>query len=501
MTLTTIDSFSERFIPRLRLSALLTQCSNYPLTIIAAPAGFGKPTLVTAWRKSAMSATPVVWLSLNADDHEATQLLSRIGRSFISLVGNTQKFESLFLSDPAVEPQAIVAALIQITGLFTEPHILIIDDFHFCTDPAIQQSFTNFIEHMSPELHVIVISRTMPTMPLARWRANGRLAEIGSNLLRFTREEIQALLGGVGIHLDPTDVLQLERRTEGWIAGLQLLALAAQNRSQAEQLTLIHRLSGENHSIFDYLIEEIVDRQSAENRSFLIQTAIIEQMNGSLCNAITMWLDGEQQLAQLDEVRPLLESQHANDVMLHGIHHVIRATIMLQQNAAQSLEWYQRAEQLLPQTSANWQGALALGRGFAYLEIADLLRAEHSFAAAIAPSRSCGNLYGAMYAIYNLGRTQIAQGALQRAQSTFEYALNLAGREPEPMQQLVSWAYLGLAEVAYEHNNLATATQQVLKAIALGKRRENWETIARSYLVMNALLASMQCTRHCMQYT
>lgn len=613
---------NQNLVSRHHLLSLLTQYSNYPLTLITAPAGFGKTTLVKSWLSSDMRGSEVVWLALNEADNQAMQLLRRIGKALASLTDNTEESLALFDSNSPADRQVLLAALLRLTSNLTQRFIVVIDDFHFITAADVHRAMTTFIERMSPELHIVLISRSVPPMPLARFRANGWLLEIGSNLLRFTQAEIQTFLSTVGIQLDQHDLLRLEQRTEGWIAGLQLLALAAQNCSEDDRLALIRRLSGENRYIFDYLVEEIVNQQNDETHAFLMQTAILEQMNSSLCNAVTLRLDGQQRLeqlahsnaftspvdettqwyryhplfretllahlqrtmpeltselhqraalwysqqgditkavnhfftasdfrslaellerngdrmwthqemvnlcqwtehlpesilvhyprltllrawallmvgqvsmseSQLQQVWVLLEQRTSNDSDLIGIHHIIRAAALLKRDPEQSLAWYQQAAQTLPETTYNWQGALALGRGFAYMETGDLLRAEHSFAAAVAPSRMCGNLYAAMYAIYNLGRAQMVHGALQRAQATFEYALELAHREPEPMQQLVSWAYLGLSEVAYERNNLTNATQHVLNAITIGKRRENRETVARSYLVLARIQAAL----------
>ncbi len=274
-------------VARPRLVNQLTLGIQRPLTLIAAPAGFGKTTLLSTWLEHASLRS--AWLSLEQDDDDLTRFWSYVFAA-VSHVHQGLEASALALlqgSAPQQLPPIETVLTVWINALAALSHevALILDDYHVITAPSIHQSVTYLVDHLPPRLHLVIATRADPPLPLARLRTRSHLTEIRSADLRFTPEETRSfLIRTLGLHLSSEDIAALEARTEGWIAGLQLAGLSLRGRQDIP--AFLQAFTGSQRYIIDYLTEEVLARQPASVQTFLLQTSILERLEGSLCEAV-----------------------------------------------------------------------------------------------------------------------------------------------------------------------------------------------------------------------
>ena len=271
-----------------------------PLTLISAPAGFGKTTLLAQWRAS--SGMPVAWLSLEPEDNEPVRFLSYVITAIQKLdpdMGTTAL--SLLQSPQPVPPERILAMLTnELTNREEGDFALVLDDYHAISASPIHGSMIFLLEHLPPLMHLVIATRADPPLPLAGLRARGHLTEVRAAELRFTTEEASAFLHTVmGLSLPPRAIDALESRTEGWIAGLQLAALSLQGR--ADVSSFLAAFSGSHRFVLDYLSEEVLLRQPAQVQSFLLATSILSRLSGPLCDAIREQEGSQAMLERLEQ--------------------------------------------------------------------------------------------------------------------------------------------------------------------------------------------------------
>lgn len=262
------------------------------LTLIAAPAGFGKTTLVSAWRTTAAgSAMPLGWVSLDAGDNDPLLFWSYVLTAFDAVAPGAGLPALSLLHSP--QPPPIEHILTTMLNAFTalpasnQPRnvALVLEDYHAITTSAIHVALAWLLECLPVTLHLVIVTRADPALPLARLRVRGDLTELHANDLRFTPEEAAAFLNQImGLALTSEDLAALEGRTEGWIAGLQLAALAL--RDHRDRSGFIRTFSGNNRYIVDYLVSEVFERQPARVQNFLLHTAVLDRMCGPLCDAL-----------------------------------------------------------------------------------------------------------------------------------------------------------------------------------------------------------------------
>jgi LuxR family maltose regulon positive regulatory protein len=269
-----------------------------PLTLISAPAGFGKTTLLTAW----LDAYPLrtAWLSLDETDNDPVRFWTYCIAALQTVepaLGEDVRTALLSPMPPSVE--AILTPLLNDLAVVSAPLTLVLDDYHLIQTPAIHAAITFLVEHLPPTLHLILAGRTNPPLPLARLRARGQLVEIRATDLRFSQSEVAEFLSQVsGSPLTVADIAALEMRTEGWVAGLQLAALSLRGRPDASGF--IRAFTGSHAYIIDYLVEEVLQRLPGETEPFLVQTAILERLSGPLCEAVTRQPGAQAMLEQLE---------------------------------------------------------------------------------------------------------------------------------------------------------------------------------------------------------
>ena len=290
-------------VPRPRLSERLDRGTASTLTLVSAPAGFGKTTLVTEWLAAPASPAGerrIAWLSLDrADNNPASfwtyviaalrTVTSEVGEGALTLLRASQP--------PPIE--TVLTALLNDLGAAAGDIVLVLDDYHVIDASDVQDGMAFLLDHLPPGLHVVIASRADPALPLARWRARGELAEIRAAELRFTPDEAAAYLNEtMGLQLTAPDVAALEARTEGWIAALQLAALSMQGRDDVA--AFIAGFAGDDRYVVDYLAEEVLQRQPDGVQAFLLQTCILGRLSGPLCDAVTGQGGGKAMLEALD---------------------------------------------------------------------------------------------------------------------------------------------------------------------------------------------------------
>jgi LuxR family maltose regulon positive regulatory protein len=278
--------------------------SGRKLTLVSAPAGFGKTTLLSEW--VADCKRPVAWLSLDKSDNDPTRFLAYFVAALQTIEASIGKGALSALEFPQPLPvEALLTALInEIAALAGpgdrqgRPYVIVLDDYHLIQAQSIHDALTFLLDHLPSNLHPVIVTRADPPLPIARLRGRGQLLELRQTDLRFTPEEAAAFLNqAMGLSLSAEDVAALESRTEGWIVGLQLAALSLQGR--ADSYEFIATFSGGHHYVLEYLTEEVVRRQPEPVQRFLVQTSILDRLCGSLCNALTGESDGEAMLAHL----------------------------------------------------------------------------------------------------------------------------------------------------------------------------------------------------------
>ncbi|MFL5656890.1 MAG: hypothetical protein ACJ8CB_22245, partial [Ktedonobacteraceae bacterium] len=293
-----------QLVRRPRLVERIQHAVERQLTLIAAPAGFGKTTLLSAWLQD-VPVSPA-WVSLDSGDDDPTRFWSYTLAALDAVCSGLGVIGLPLLQSPQPPPLEIILIAI-INRLATLPGelVLVFDDYHVITAQPIHASVTFLLDHLPARLHLVIATRADPPLPLARLRSKGQLVEIRSTDLRFTREEATSFLSQtIGVEFSTEDITALETRTEGWIAGLQLAALSLQGRQDISHF--MQAFTGTHRFVVDYLTQEVLARQPADVQSFLLQTAILERLCGSLCEAVTGEPEGQAMLERLEEANLFL---------------------------------------------------------------------------------------------------------------------------------------------------------------------------------------------------
>ena len=269
-------------VSRPRLIAQLNTGLDKTLSLISAPAGYGKTTLVCSWLHKIN--LPYTWISLDEGDNDPLRFLQYLLTALQKVVPGIQTEMLSTLRGPA-SFQTLLNTMYNEISKGNKPFILVLDDFHVLQAQPVLDFFTSLIEHAPPQMHVILISRTDPLLPLSHLRVRNEIVEIRADQLRFTGNEIDSFLSKVmTLELSAPDITVLQARTEGWIAGIQLAALSMQSCEDIH--AFITAFAGSHHYIIDYLTEEVLKRLPEKTSAFLLRTSILNRMCGSLCDAI-----------------------------------------------------------------------------------------------------------------------------------------------------------------------------------------------------------------------
>jgi LuxR family maltose regulon positive regulatory protein len=269
----------------------------YKLVLISAPAGYGKTTLLSQWAHA--SRFPVAWLSIGAEDNDLERFLRYLLAAWEKVQpGVTESPLGLLLGAMMPDSEAVLSAFINVANDAPGPIVFVLDDYHLIEDPSIHQALTFLLDHLPPALHFVLASRGEPPLPLARYRARQELMELRTEDLSFLLEETKDFLNErMGLDLAHDEILGLQAQLEGWIAGLQLVALTLQRRlTGAEKLVV----SGRHRFIADYLSQDVLAPLPDAMRHFLLQTSILERLCGALCDAVTGVEGGQEMLETLE---------------------------------------------------------------------------------------------------------------------------------------------------------------------------------------------------------
>jgi LuxR family maltose regulon positive regulatory protein len=267
---------------------------------VSAPAGFGKTTLLAEWLAvAAAGGRSVAWLSLDQRDNDPALFWTYLVAALNTGVSGGGAGAIPLLQPPQPPNEAGLVALLNDLDAISDDVVLVLDDYHVIDTRDVQDGMAFLLEHLPPQIHLVIASRTDPPLPLARLRGRGELAEIRAADLRFTPSEAAEYLNGVmGLVLTAADVAALEGRTEGWIAALQLAALSMQGRE--DTAAFIDGFAGDDRYIVDFLAEEVLQRQPEHVQHFLLQTSILDRLSGPLCDAVTGQDGGKAKLTALE---------------------------------------------------------------------------------------------------------------------------------------------------------------------------------------------------------
>jgi LuxR family transcriptional regulator, maltose regulon positive regulatory protein len=292
------------FLARPRLLERLTQGAARELTLVCAPAGFGKTALLADWARR--SQTSVAWLSLDEADNDPTRFWRYLAAALDPHRQGIAGQAVALLRDPRPPLEAVVTVVVnQVAGLSGRVAVLV-DDYHLIEAAPVHASVELLLERLPPQLRLILTSRSDPPLPLARLRGGSQLTELRAAELRFTTEEAGAVLhAALGVGLPQAAVAALAARTEGWAVGLQLAALSLQG--QADPAGFVATFSGSHRHVLDYLTQEVLDRQPEQLVRFLLETSILERLSGPLCDAVTGRSDSQQLLERIERANLFLQ--------------------------------------------------------------------------------------------------------------------------------------------------------------------------------------------------
>jgi LuxR family maltose regulon positive regulatory protein len=388
----------SKIVHRPRLIAGLNEgiSANHKLTLISAPAGFGKTTLVSEW--VAHCERPVAWLSLDEEDNDPTRFLTYLVTTLQMIMANIGEGVLGALQSP--QPPAIESILIALLNEITtilDPFILVLDDYHVIDSKPVDEALAFLLEHLPPQMHLVITTREDPHLPLARLRARGQLTELRAADLRFTPAEAADFLNPVmGLNLSAEDVSALETRTEGWIAGLQLAAISMHGLQ--DTAGFIKSFTGSHHFVLDYLMEEVLQQESESIRTFLLRTSILDRLCGPLCDSVlgSPSTSGQETLEYLERANLFIVPMD-NERRWYRYHHLFADVLRMHLTAEQpdqvsalhrrASEWYEHngsaadairhalaagdferaatlVERTIPETRRNRQGATVTELGW-----------------------------------------------------------------------------------------------------------------------------------------
>src|SRR5436190_1970137 len=513
---------TKLYLPRLRPNVVfrprllerLNEGVHRKLTLISAPAGFGKTTLVSEWVEGI--ERPIAWLSLDEGDNDPARFLAYLVTALQTIAAHIgEGVLGMLQSSQPPPPEAMLTALLNEITTLPDNFVLVLDDYHVIDAKPVDMALTYLVEHLPPQMHLVIATREDPQLPLARLRARGHLTELRAADLRFTASEAAEFLTQVmGLSLSAADIAALEDHTEGWIAGLQLAALSMQGHHDVA--AFIRAFAGDHRYIVDYLVEEVLQRQPEPVRRFLLQTSILDRLRGPLCDAVTGQEEGNARLEALERARPVLSVHYAGALLLHGVLEgvearlrdaeqwldtktdrgelalapaaemvvvdeeefrglpgmiaIYRAAIALALgNVADTMTYARRVLNLVPEDDHLRRGSAAGFLGLAYWTSGDLEAAHRSYAECMALVQRAGHISDAIGCSIALADIRISQGRLREAMSTYERGLQLATEQGAHVLRGAADMHGGMSELHRERDDLHAATQHLLRSKELGE--------------------------------
>ncbi len=291
-------------VARPRLADLLERGADAPITLVSAPAGFGKTTLVSGWLAAGRAATGdarVAWVSLDERDRRPPAFWAYVLQALDRAVPGSGAASLTLLESGQAPVETVLAGVLNELSVYDGQVTLVLDDYHLADGVDVAAAMTFLVDHLPPQLRLVICTRADPALPLSRVRARGELVEIRAAELRFTGDEVASYLNGLnGLDLATTDLAALEARTEGWVAALQLAALSLQDVD--DPTAFIAGFAGDDRFVVDYLADEVLTRQPDDVRRFLLDTSILDRLTGPLCDAVSPLPDTRNGKAMLDSL-------------------------------------------------------------------------------------------------------------------------------------------------------------------------------------------------------
>jgi LuxR family transcriptional regulator, maltose regulon positive regulatory protein len=368
-----------RVVLRPRLSERLNEALHRKLTLVSAPAGFGKTTLVSEW--AAGCERPVAWLSLDEGDNDPLRFLAYLVAALQTIAANLGAGVFGLLQSPQPPPlKSLMTALLNEIATIPTHSVLVLDDYHVIGAKPVDEALTFLLEQMPPQMHLVIATREDPALPLARFRARGQLAELRATDLRFTPAEATGFLNQVmGLNLSAEAIAALETRTEGWIASLQLAAISMQGHQDSARF--IHSFTGSHRYVLDYLVAEVLQQQPEHVQTFLLRTSILDRMCGPLCDAVLLapTATGRETLASIERAN-LFIIPLDHERRWYRYHHLFADALRqrLHQSAASSAVGEREDVNEYHKRASQWYEANGLGTEAFHHAIAanDVERAE-----------------------------------------------------------------------------------------------------------------------------
>ncbi len=332
-------------VNRPRLIERLDAALNNPFTLVSAPAGFGKTTVLAQWIAGIKARLPVAWVSLDEGDNDPVRFWDYFIAAASTVRPGAGESASLMLHSPQPYPmQSVLTALINQLAFVESDFVVVLDDYHLIQGDSIHQNVAFAIEHLPEKMHVAIATRADPDLPLARLRGRGALLEIRAEDLRFSSDEATALLQRlVGTEVSPEHVNALQANTEGWAAGLKMAGLSMRGRSDPNRF--VTSFSASNRYVMDYLLEEVLERQPNSVRDFLLKTSVLDRLTGPLCDWLVGNETGGQTLEELDESNLFLVQ--LDDVgQWYRYHHLFADLLRHQLETAYGIEEVNRMHRL-----------------------------------------------------------------------------------------------------------------------------------------------------------
>ncbi len=302
-----VPAASHALIPRPRLMALLDTCPRRPLTLVSAPAGFGKTTLLSQWVQALpQESIPVAWVSLEEQENDPVRFWSYVLTALDRVQpGLCTDLVTRLRTQPSPALPGVFTTLINRLVQSTQQMFLVLDDYHLITDQAVHTAFASLVEHLPAQLRVVLATRVDPPFPLSRLRARSQLVEVRTEQLSCTDTEVASFVREImGVELSGNEVQQVGSRMGGWLVGLQMLDLSLQRRAGA--FPVQEEVSGRHRHILDYLTEEVLRQQPAARQRFLLRTSILERLTAPLCDAVLEQSGSQQVLEELKRTNVFL---------------------------------------------------------------------------------------------------------------------------------------------------------------------------------------------------